>query len=72
MNKLIIASDGEHTALWLDGIFIGKGVQKLEFSTEGQNGEAVATIRMLEIDARTVEVTEGPKAMEQLTNLLKG
>ena len=48
--KLIIASDGDHTAAVLDGILIGQGIERLDFSTENKNGDKEGTLRILDLN----------------------
>lgn len=50
--KLVIASNGEQTAVLLDGIFIGSGIERLDFSTENEAGEMKSTIRIMDLDVR--------------------
>lgn len=71
MIKTAIISDGNRTALFLDGVLIGKGIQKLEFSTEDRNGKGSATVRLLEINVRLAEVLTGTEATERLFECLQ-
>lgn len=51
--KLVIATNGESTMALLDGIVIGPGIRRLEFSVDGSNG-AKSTIRVLDLDVESV------------------
>lgn len=46
MPKLVIATNGKSTMALLDGVVIGPGIRRLEFSADGNNG-AKSTIRLL-------------------------
>lgn len=72
--KLLIASDGYCTGALLDGIFIGKGIQRLEFSTESKDGAATSTIRVLELDVAqaSLEVESETHSFEKLMNGMAG
>lgn len=48
--KFVIASDGYSTGVLLDGVFIGKGVERIEFVADGKSKEA--KIRVLELDVK--------------------
>ncbi len=48
--KLIIASDGDRTAAVIDGILIGQGIERLDFSTENKNGDKEGTLRILDLN----------------------
>ena len=64
-TKLIIASDGDRTAVVLDGVLLGKGVERIDFSTDSETGKAV--IRMMDIDVSHLEIDTKP----DLKNILK-
>ena len=55
--KLIIASDGDHTAAVLDGILIGQGIERLDFSTENKNGDKEGTLRILDLNVGSVKLS---------------
>lgn len=55
--KLIIASDGKRTMALLDGVIIGAGIQRLDFSTEGTNENMRSTIRILDLDVDRAELS---------------
>lgn len=55
--KLIIASDGDHTAAVLDGILIGQGIERLDFSTENKNGDKEGTLRILDLNVGRVKLS---------------
>lgn len=52
--KFVLVSDGYHTGLLLDGIFFGKGIKRLDFSTENKDGNSESTIRVLRPDGSKV------------------
>lgn len=54
--KLVIASDGDCTGVLLDGVFIGQGIERLDFSTENKDGEMRSTIRIMDLDLRYVSM----------------
>lgn len=58
--KLVIATDGRRTAALLDGIFIGKGIMRLDFSSENEDGDMKSTIRILDLDVDSVELSTDP------------
>ena len=55
--KLIIASDGDHTAAVLDGILIGQGIERRDFSTENKNGDKEGTLRILDLNVGRVKLS---------------
>jgi len=52
--KLVIASDGRRTGALLDGVFIGRGIERLDFSTQDKGGNLASTIRIMDLDVRSV------------------
>lgn len=54
--KLVIASDGYCTGVLLDGVFIGQGIERLDFSTQNKNGEMASTIRILDLDVKAASL----------------
>lgn len=66
--KLVIASDGHCTGALIDGISIGKGIKRLEFSADGEGGQAKGTIRVLELDVAqaSLEVESETHSFENL------
>lgn len=54
--KLVIASDGDCTGVLLDGVFIGQGIERLDFSTENKDGELRSMIRVMDLDLRYVSM----------------
>ena len=54
--KLIIASDGHHTVALIDGVFIGKGIEQLDFSSETKDGEMKSTIRVMDLNVEHVKM----------------
>lgn len=67
--KFALVSDGYHTGLLLDGIFFGKGIKRLDFSTENKDGNSESTIRVMDLDIRKVSLIRGE---EEFTEYLKG
>lgn len=59
--KLVIASDGYCTGVLLDGVFLGHGIERLDFSTEDKGGGMCNTIRIMDLDVRYVSMKEGPE-----------
>lgn len=55
--KLVIATDGIKTAAVLDGILIGEGIRKLDFSTEGAEGDMRSTLHVLDLDVRRARLS---------------
>ena len=70
--KLVIASDGERTAAILDGVFIGSGIERLEFSTE-ESGKSCpgGVIRLMEISVSTARLETGETAKKHFTEFMK-
>lgn len=54
--KLIIATNGEQTMALIDGVTIGAGIQRLDFSTENKDGEIKSTLRILDLDVGRAEL----------------
>ncbi len=54
--KLVIASDGIRTGVLLDGVFIGQGIERLEFSTQNKDGELKSTIRFMDLSVGTAKL----------------
>jgi len=55
--KLVIATDGRKTAAMLDGIVIGCGIERLDFSTSSRNGDTKPTIHILDLDVDAVKLS---------------
>ena len=70
LPKLIIASDGQHTAALLDGVFIGQGIERLDFSSETKDRKMKSTIRIMDLDVGSVSLERGTehfsKALEAM------
>lgn len=66
--KFVLVSDGYHTGLLLDGIFFGKGIKRLDFSTENKDGNSESTIRVMDLDIRQVSLIRDE---EKFTEYLK-
>lgn len=68
--KLVIASDGTRTGVLLDGIFIGQGIKRLDFSTQNENGEMESTIRIMDLNVDTAKLeTDSGRFAEFLEKL---
>lgn len=59
--KLVIASDGYSTGVLLDGVFLGQGIKRIEFSAEG--GES--TVRVLDIDIKNLSKLGGEEEFSE-------
>jgi len=66
--KLIIATDGNHTAALLGDVVIGQGIQRLDFTTEGDGGEMRSTLRILDLDIKTVEISTNKRRFMDWVN----
>ena len=67
--KLVIASNGKRTFVVLDGVAIGRGIERLEF-VAGKDDQP--TIRILDIDVYTAEVeTDSTAVMKMLEAIAK-
>lgn len=55
--KLIIATDGNCTKALLDGIAIGSGIRRLDFSTEDSSGERRSVLRVLDLDIERAKLS---------------
>lgn len=68
--KLVIASDGIRTGVLLDGIFIGQGIERLDFSTQNKMGEMKSTVHIMDLDVNTAKLeTDGDRFTEFLEKL---
>lgn len=70
--KLVIASDGEHTGVLLDGIFIGQGIERLEFSTQNKNGEMKSTIRIMDLNVGSAQIKPDSDRFAEFLEKLSG
>lgn len=68
-SKFVLASDGQHAGVLLDGVFIGQGIQRLDFSAEEKNGKMRSTIRIMDLDVGTVSLERGD---EKFSEFLEG
>lgn len=50
--KFAVISDGEYTIALLDGVVIGEGIRRLEFSTSNESGEMRSTVRVMDLDVK--------------------
>lgn len=69
--KLAILSDGQHTSVLLDGVILGKGIERLDFSTKNENGEMKSMIRFFEVDVGTVTLERIPDFKRMLSGFGK-
>lgn len=63
--KFVLASDGRHTVVLLDGVFIGQGIQRLDFSTEGKGGDMKSTIRIMDLDIENASLERGEERFSE-------
>lgn len=68
--KLVIATDGRHTGALLDGVFIGSGIRRLDFSTENEDGKMKGSIRILDLDIDSVTLDRGTAEFEDFIGKL--
>lgn len=61
--KLVIASDGRNTALALDGVVLGRGIERMEFVA---GGDTLPAIRLLEINIAASNVMVGPDSLDEM------
>lgn len=59
--KFVMASDGTSTGVLLDGVFIGSGVERLDFSTEYKDGSRKSTIRLMDLRVESTSMKRGEK-----------
>ena len=59
--KLVIATDGRNTGALLDGVFIGSGIQRLDFSTTRNGRTRESTIRIMDLKVGSVSMKKGEK-----------
>lgn len=67
--KFVIASDGYRTGLLLDGVFFGKGIERIDFSTENKDGKMKSTIRIMDLDVNSSSLECGS---EKFSEFLEG
>lgn len=67
--KLVIASDGHRTVVLLDGVLLGRGIGRVDFSSEDKNGEMKPTIHFLDVDVAAAKVDKTPD-LEQVLSIL--
>lgn len=70
--KLVIATDGNCTGVLLDGIFIGQGIRRLDFSTENKDGDMSPTIRIMELDAQRAKLVPDTGQFAEFLEKLSG
>lgn len=63
--KLVIASNGRITCALLDGVFLGKGIQRLDFSTQNEDGKMKSTIRILDLDVKSSDLSGGKEQFDR-------
>lgn len=59
--KFVMASDGTSAGVLLDGVFIGSGIERLDFSTEYKDGSRKSTIRLMDLSVESVSMKHGEK-----------
>ena len=70
--KLVIASDGRHVVALLDDVFIGQGIQRLDFSTEGKGGDMKSTIRIMDLDVGVAKLDPDSSRFSEFLEKLSG
>lgn len=70
--KLVIASDGYYTGVLLDGVFIGQGIERIDFSTQNKNGEMESTIRVMDLDVSKVKIVPDVNRFSDFVEKLAG
>lgn len=68
--KLTIISDGKNTAALLDGAFLGKRIERLEFVADTTSREPRAVIRLVDIDVDSFQLDHGEDAFEEAVRKL--
>ena len=53
-------------------MFIGQGVQRLDFSTESKDGEPRAAIRILDLDVNNASLERGEEKFAEFLERLAG
>jgi len=69
--KLIIASIGKGTRVFLDGKDISRGVTDIIYSARNKDGELSPTLRLLEVDANNFSIG-GEKDFDEWYEFVKG
>lgn len=72
LPKLVIASDGIRTGVLLDGVFIGQGIERLEFSTQNKDGELKSTIRFMDLSVGTAKLDPDSSRFSEFLEKLSG
>lgn len=67
--KLVIVSDGTHTAALLDGVFLGPGIRHLEFMANATSGKPEAIIRLLDVDVEKFCAKNGTEEFSKFFRL---
>lgn len=68
--KLVIASNGRCTGMLLDGVFIGTGIKRVDFSTQDDHGDMKSTIRILDLDVGSVNLVRDSSQFEDFIKKL--
>lgn len=69
--KLVIATDGYCTGVLLDGVFIGQGIERLDFSTENKDGEMESTIRIMDLNVKNTHFEKKEKFREFFDGIIE-
>lgn len=70
--KFVMASDGTSTGVLLDGVFIGQGIERLDFSTEYNDRERKSTIRLMDLRIESVSMKHGEKEFLEFLGRISG
>lgn len=66
-SKCMIATDGNHTIAYLDGVCIGSGIERLEFLADATGSK----IRLMDVDIGNAELTQGTEQFEAFLNAME-
>ena len=69
--KLMIATVGKYTRVFLDGKDISQGVTDIVYSARNKEGELKPTLRLLEVDANKFSIG-GEKDFDEWYEFVKG
>lgn len=68
--KLVIASNGRYTGVLLDGVFIGRGIKRIDFSTQDDHGDKKSTIRIMDLDVDAADLSRDSSQFEDFIKRL--
>ena len=70
LPKMVIASNGKGTFVFMDGICIGQGVGRVDFSTHNAAGEMKSTLHICDADVGHMEFVSGEEAFLEIMDAL--